>query len=88
MHQKNVIVKKLTAVALSAMLAFGMIGCGKDGGSSDKDKSSKKDGAVDTSKVESIYDAYDLMASYTKGSFSISADVNAEQKEKVSPIAA
>ncbi len=79
--------KKFTAIVVSAVLAFGMIGCGKDGGSSDSDKESKKkDGAVDTSKVESIYDAYDLMANYTKGSFSISADVsgvNSEQNAKI-----
>jgi len=71
--------KRVTAVALSAIMTFSMIGCGKD----EESDSKKKKSGVDSKSIETISDAYDALASYKNGSFEleskISADIDGEK---------
>ena len=59
--------KRITALALSAIMAFSICGCGKE-----KANESKK---VDTEKLATINDAIDVFDYYKKGEFTFSFDV-------------
>ena len=63
--------KRFVALSLSATMLLSMTACGSE-------KKSKKDGAVDTSSVETIGDALALAGDYKTGNSSIVLDFNVE----------
>ena len=66
--------KRLTALALSAVMVFSMAGCG----SSDKKDSDKKKDSV---KAETLFDAIKLAPEYNHGTYSFSIDADLDIDE-------
>lgn len=61
--------KRIAALGLSTVMAFSMIGCGSD--KKDKSESTEK---TEAKSVSTIYDAFDLIGNFNKGSYDVNVD--------------